>query len=424
MTPRWKVFVIAGLAMAVLAAAIYFPILRRRVRRAARLQQQSEVQARRELIQPVAVNPADPRVKTSLFWASDAGDSTLAPVTVELPLSSDPVLRSKQVLNTLLAGPVDVELRTLPPDAVLLAFYILADGTAIADFSEALATSIPSGIQSEQLAVDSMTHTLEANVPQVKRLKILIHGQEEERSDNRSADQMRPLKITPDFISTAEGSVLIELGNTRVICTATVDDGVPLFLKGSGKGWVTSEYGMLPRATEERTPREATRGKQSGRTVEIQRLIGRSLRAVTDQEALGERTVWLDCDVIQADGGTRTASITGAFVALAVACERLLAAGILKSSPLIDTVAATSVGIVDDRALLDLAYEEDSRAEVDMNVVMTGGGHFVEIQATAEGRAFSGSEMQDLLALAAAGIRRLTEEQRAVLPLKFSARAR
>src|SRR5713101_5827384 len=180
MTPRWKVFVIAGLAMAVLAAAIYFPILRRRVRRAARLQQQSEVQARRELIQPVAVNPADPRVKTSLFWASDAGDSTLAPVTVELPLSRDPVPRSKQVLNTLLAGPVDAELRTLPPDAVLLGFYLLPDGTAVADFSEALATSIPSGIVSEQLAVNSITRTLGANVPQVQRLKILIHGQEME----------------------------------------------------------------------------------------------------------------------------------------------------------------------------------------------------------------------------------------------------
>jgi ribonuclease PH len=242
------------------------------------------------------------------------------------------------------------------------------------------------------------------------------------RVDGRNADQMRPLKITPDFISTAEGSVLIELGNTRVICTATVDDGVPGFLKGQGKGWVTSEYGMLPRATEERTPREAARGKQSGRTLEIQRLIGRSLRAVTDQEALGERTVWLDCDVIQADGGTRTASITGAFVAMAMAFDRLVSAGILKRSPLIDTVAATSVGLVDDRALLDLAYEEDARAEVDMNVVMTGAGDFVEIQASAEGRAFTGSEMQDLLALAAAGIRRLSEAQRAVLPVKFATR--
>ncbi len=244
------------------------------------------------------------------------------------------------------------------------------------------------------------------------------------RSDGRGPDQLRPVKITPDFISTAEGSVLIELGKTRVICTASVDDGVPGFLKGSGKGWVTSEYGMLPRATEERTAREAARGKQSGRTLEIQRLIGRSLRAITDQEALGERTVYLDCDVIQADGGTRTASITGAFVAFALAMERMVAAGILKNSPLIDTVAATSVGIVDDRALLDLAYEEDSRAEVDMNVVMTGGGHFVEIQATAEGRAFSGSEMQDLLALAAAGIRRLSEAQRLVLPAKSVARGR
>lgn len=239
------------------------------------------------------------------------------------------------------------------------------------------------------------------------------------RSDGRSRDQIRQLKITPDFISQAEGSVLIELGKTRVICTASVEDGVPSFLKGSGKGWVTSEYGMLPRATEERTPREASRGKQSGRTVEIQRLIGRSLRAVTDQEALGERTVFLDCDVIEADGGTRTASITGAFVALALAMERLVAAGILRTSPLIDTVAATSVAIVDDIALLDLSYEEDSRAEVDMNVVMTGSGDFVEIQATAEGRPFTGGEMQDLLALAAAGIRRLNEEQRTVLPAKF-----
>jgi ribonuclease PH len=230
---------------------------------------------------------------------------------------------------------------------------------------------------------------------------------------------MRAVKITPDFISQAEGSALIELGRTRVICTATIDDGVPQFLKGTGKGWVTSEYGMLPRATEERTPREATRGKQSGRTLEIQRLIGRSLRAVTDQEALGEKTIWIDCDVIEADGGTRTASITGAFVALALAMERLVAAGMLKTSPLIDTVAATSVGIVNDVALLDLCYEEDSNAEVDMNVVMTGRGDFVEIQATAEGRPFTGGEMQDLLALAAAGIRRLGEEQRAILPARF-----
>jgi hypothetical protein len=179
-TPRWRVWAIGGLIVAVVAAAIYFPILRRRVRRAARQQQQSEEQARRELTQPIAVNPGDPRVKSTLFWGSDTNDSTLVAVTVELPLSKDPVLRSKQVLNTLLAGPVDAELRTLPPEAVLLAFYLLPDGTAVADFSEALATSIPSGIASEQLAVNSIARTLEANVPQVQRLKILIHGQEME----------------------------------------------------------------------------------------------------------------------------------------------------------------------------------------------------------------------------------------------------
>ncbi|HJY87221.1 MAG TPA: ribonuclease PH [Candidatus Acidoferrales bacterium] len=243
------------------------------------------------------------------------------------------------------------------------------------------------------------------------------------RSDGRTPDQMRPVKLTPDFITTAEGSVLIEVGQTRVICTASVEEGVPSFLKGSGKGWVTSEYGMLPRATEERTPREASRGRPSGRTLEIQRLIGRSLRAVTDQEALGERTVWVDCDVIQADGGTRTASITGAFVALALALERMVAAGILKSVPLRDSVGATSVGLVDEELLLDLAYDEDARAQVDMNVIMTGNGRFVEIQATAERRPFVGDELQRLLALAARGIRQLTEHQQALLQMNFSAHA-
>src|SRR6202163_192064 len=232
------------------------------------------------------------------------------------------------------------------------------------------------------------------------------------RSDGRAHDQIRPVKMTPDFITSAEGSVLIEIGNTRVICTATVDDGVPSFLKGQGKGWVTGEYGMLPRATEQRTARESSRGRQSGRTLEIARLIGRSLRAVIDQQKLGERTVWLDCDVIQADGGTRTASITGAFVALTLALERLVAAGMLRAVPLTDSVAATSVGLVLGEPRLDLCYEEDSRAEVDMNVVMTGSGRFVEIQATAEGRPFTGEELDRLLALATGGIRELTEHQR------------
>ena len=244
------------------------------------------------------------------------------------------------------------------------------------------------------------------------------------RPDGRACDQMRPVKLTPDFVPVAEGSVLIEIGQTRVICTATLDDGVPSFLKGTGKGWVTAEYGMLPRATEQRTTRESTRGRQSGRTLEISRLIGRSLRAVMDQQKLGERTVWLDCDVIQADGGTRTASITGAYVALALAFERMVATGILKSMPLSDSVAATSVGLVMGDPMLDLCYEEDSRAEVDMNVVMTGSGRFVEVQATAEGRPFASDELDLLLNLAAAGIRNLTEHQRSLVPVNFSARAR
>jgi ribonuclease PH len=239
------------------------------------------------------------------------------------------------------------------------------------------------------------------------------------RSDGRAANEMRPIKLTPDFISTAEGSVLIESGHTRVITTVTVDDGVPGFLKGSGKGWITSEYGMLPRSTDERTPRESTRGRQSGRTLEIQRLIGRTLRAVVDLKALGERTLWVDCDVIQADGGTRTASITGGYVALALAFQRLVAAGILRNVPLRDSVAATSVGIVDDELLLDLAYDEDSRAQVDMNVVMTGRGSFVEVQASAEGREFSDEELHNLLDLASEGIRNLTEIQQSALKMNF-----
>jgi len=244
------------------------------------------------------------------------------------------------------------------------------------------------------------------------------------RTEDRGPEDLRPIKITPDFIPTAEGSVLIEAGQTRVIVTATIDDGVPSFLKGSGKGWVTSEYGMLPRATDRRTPREAARGKQSGRTQEIQRLIGRSLRAVTDLKALGERTVWLDCDVIQADGGTRTASITGAFVALALSFERLVASGILRAVPLSDSVAAVSVGIVNDDLLLDLNYEEDSQAQVDMNVVMTGAGRYVEIQATAEGRPYTNVEMDRLIELASAGIEQLTQKQTELLHMKFGGQHR
>src|SRR5690348_3604722 len=235
------------------------------------------------------------------------------------------------------------------------------------------------------------------------------------RSDNRAADQMRPVKLIPDFISTAEGSVLIEVGNTRVICTASVEESVPPFLRNSGRGWITSEYSMIPRATLTRTPRDSSKGRIGGRTHEIQRLIGRSLRAVADLTRLGERSIFIDCDVIQADGGTRTASITGAFVALGLALERLVEAGTLSAAPLRDFVAATSVGIVDGEVLLDLNYEEDSRAHVDMNLVMTGSKKFVEIQATAEQQPFDDAQFAKMKDLARRGIESLIAKQQAIL---------
>ena len=235
------------------------------------------------------------------------------------------------------------------------------------------------------------------------------------RSDHRPANELRSTLLTPNYLEHAEGSVFIEAGRTRVICAASVEDRVPQFLRNSGKGWVTAEYGMLPRATSTRTQREASTGKVGGRTQEIQRLIGRSLRAVTNLPALGERTVWIDCDVIQADGGTRTASITGAFVALALALGKLRERDVLRTIPLTDYVAAISVGIVDGEALLDLAYEDDSRAEVDMNIVKTGDGRFIEVQGTAESIPFGRDGLDRLLDLADAGIRQLIEKQRAIV---------
>lgn len=235
------------------------------------------------------------------------------------------------------------------------------------------------------------------------------------RFDGRDTNQLRPVKITRGFTQVPEGSVLIEVGMTRVICTATVEEKVPPFQKGSGLGWVTAEYSMLPRATKTRTQREATKGKLTGRTMEIQRLIGRALRSVINLKKLGERTIWIDCDVIQADGGTRTASITGAYVALVEAIDRLVEKGVLKESPVQDTLAAVSVGKVGGVPLLDLAYEEDSKAEVDMNIVMTGAGKFVEIQGTAEEVPFDRAELDQFLELAEKGIRELMGEQKAVL---------
>jgi ribonuclease PH len=237
------------------------------------------------------------------------------------------------------------------------------------------------------------------------------------RTDNRSAGELRPTRITPNVNIHAEGSVLIEAGRTRVICTASVEDRVPPFLRGAGKGWVTAEYGMLPRATTTRTAREAATGKVGGRTQEIQRLIGRSLRSVTKLEALGERTIWVDCDVIQADGGTRTAAITGGFVALALALQKLRKDGWLSAVPLTDYVAATSVGFVAGEPMLDLAYDEDSKAEVDMNVVKTGSGKFIEVQGTAEGPPFARDVLDRLLELADSGIKALVEQQKAIVGL-------
>jgi ribonuclease PH len=235
------------------------------------------------------------------------------------------------------------------------------------------------------------------------------------RSGARAPDQLRPVRITRGYTIHAEGSVLIEFGATKVLCTASVEEKVPPHKKGSGEGWVTAEYGMLPRATHTRSDREAARGKQNGRTQEIQRLIGRSLRAVFDLKKLGERTIHLDCDVIQADGGTRTASITGAFVAAQDAVNKLLAQGKLKASPILGPVAAISVGIVQGTPLLDLEYTEDSACDTDMNVVMTGAGHYVEVQGTAEGAAFSRAEMNALLALAEKGIGELIALQQSAL---------
>jgi len=235
------------------------------------------------------------------------------------------------------------------------------------------------------------------------------------RIDGREFDQLRPIKIIRDFNKYAEGSVLIEVGNTKVICTASIEDKVPPFQKGTGKGWITSEYSMIPRATETRTQREATRGKQSGRTMEIQRLIGRALRAAVDLDAIGERTIWIDCDVIQADGGTRTASITGAFVALVDAIYKLMQKKVITKMPIKNFVAAVSVGIVDNQRLLDLCFAEDSNALVDMNVVMTDKGEYVEIQGTGEGGPFSKSELDGLIELAEYGLEQIIDVQKQAL---------
>lgn len=250
---------------------------------------------------------------------------------------------------------------------------------------------------------------------------LLYQGGKLVRAGGRGARELRPLEITPHFIPAAEGSALIRLGETRVISTASVEDGVPLFLKGSGRGWITSEYAMIPRSTSSRTPREVSKGRQSGRTMEIQRLIGRALRSVTDLSALGERTIWIDCDVIGADGGTRTASVTGAFVALALALLKLREMRTLNRVPLTDYVAAISAGIVGGETLLDLDYAEDSHASVDLNVAITGSGSLVEVQATGEGEPYTIEDLNRLVETARTAIQQLLAAQREILKLQLPA---
>ena len=237
------------------------------------------------------------------------------------------------------------------------------------------------------------------------------------RKDNRALDDIRNIKIKTGFIEYAEGSCMIEVGNTRVICTASLEDGVPVFLRGKGKGWITAEYAMLPRSCDKRVQRESSRGRVGGRTHEIQRLIGRALRSVVDMKILGERTIWIDCDVVQADGGTRTASITGAFVALGLCLKHMQKQGLLEEMPLKDYVAAVSVGISGPDVLLDLDYEEDSKADVDMNIVMTAEGDFIEVQGTAEGKPFNDSQMKNMIAAAKKGIKNIVKKQKEALKI-------
>lgn len=239
------------------------------------------------------------------------------------------------------------------------------------------------------------------------------------RSDGRSHQSLRKITIKKDFLKYAEGSCLIEIGNTKVICSASVENGVPHFLRDTGKGWVTAEYGMLPRSCKSRITRESSRGKVGGRTQEIQRLVGRSLRAVVDTSVLGERTIWIDCDVIQGDGGTRAASITGAFIALTGALKKMQKDDLIESLPLTDYVASVSVGVINDKIILDLTYEEDSQADVDMNVVMTKKGKFIEVQGTAEGKPFSKTDMDNMLELAKKGIENIIKKQKEALKLEI-----
>ncbi len=387
---------------------------------------------------PAAAPGAERKITATLYYISEDGLS-LVGVQREVPFGEPVDEQARRIIEAQLAARAAAAALRHPRGTTLRSLFLSDKGHAFVDLSADARTRHTGGALDELFTIYAIVNALTVNLPAITRVQILVEGKEVDtlaghvdlrhplqknlkwvknggqgrvmtRSDGRAPGELRPTKLTPGFLMHAEGSVLIEVGRTRVICTASVEDRVPPFLRNSGKGWVTAEYGMLPRATTTRTQREATAGKVGGRTQEIQRLIGRSLRSVTRLAELGERTVWVDCDVIQADGGTRTASITGGFVAMVLALQRLRENGVLKAIPVQDYVAATSVGVVGGMPLLDLAYEEDSRAEVDMNVVKTGDGRFIEVQGTAEGPPFERRALDDLHgARRTSGIRELVE---------------
>ena len=398
----------------------------------------------------------DPPVEVRLFFPGTNNDVLLRTRNSTIFSSTEVANRARQVVDLLIDGAGDPGLfGDLPSGTRVNELFTSDNGIAYVDFNSAISLNHPGGILPEQSTIYSIVNSLVYNLPEIHAVMILIDGVEKEtlaghcllllpleldlsitdvagqeevpvqgrdslesdsmRADGRAPEQLRPIKITPDFIPHAEGSVLIEVGRTRVICTATVENTVPHFLRGSNQGWITAEYSMLPRATDSRTPREASLGRRSGRTLEIQRLIGRSLRTAVALDRLGERTIWVDCDVIEADGGTRTASITGAFVALMQALERLVGKGDLDESPVRSNLAAISVGVLDGVPLLDLDYSEDSKADVDLNVIMTDRREYVEIQGTAEREPFGQKMLGELLALAEVGIVELIDVQRGVL---------
>ena len=400
-------------------------------------------QRRQAAAAPAPVAPAPPgrKIKARLFYVAEDG-TRLTSIERDVAYGEGAVEQAREIVAAQIAPVVEPLVSAVPPGTTLRAVFVTRKGEAFVDLSHEVVAAHPGGTLNELLTVYTIVNAL-TDEPAGRRRRCRCWStarkstrwpatstcggrsrkasrvgtdNEDMRSDQRPANELRDTTITPELPDARRRiGAHRRAGDTQVICTASVEDRVPPFLRNTGKGWVTAEYGMLPRATSTRMQREASTGKVGGRTQEIQRLIGRSLRSVTNLPALGERTIWIDCDVIQADGGTRTASITGAFVALALALEKLRERDVLRTIPLSDYVAATSVGIVDGEPLLDLAYDDDSRADVDMNIVKTGDGRFIEVQGTAEAIPFGRDALMTLLDLADLGIKQLVEKQRAIV---------